>query len=76
MFPLIDSNLPKVDISDLRFIVESQSTCTKEAMTNVVRELEVLESEELNAGAEDSASRRRVSPSLRYHFTLIRFARG
>lgn len=63
----------QVDISDLRFLVESESTCTKEAMRNVVKEVVRLETEERQA-IEDEDRRPRVWPALKYHFTLIRYS--
>lgn len=60
-----------MDISDLRFLVESESTCTKEAMRNVVKEVVRLEQEERHA-LEDEDRRPRMWPTLNYHFTLIR----
>lgn len=67
--PLLPCN--QVNISDIRFLVESQSTCTKEAMRNVVREVERLEAEERATILEDDRRPTSWQPP-KYHFTLIR----
>ena len=59
------------------FLVESESTCTKEAMYNVVKEVSRLERErereELHA-LEAEGVQGAARPRQRYHFTLIRYA--
>lgn len=66
---------------NIDFLVESESTCTKEAMQNVVKEVSRLERErereELQA--RDAEGLRRAGGSTarsrqKYHFTLIRYA--
>lgn len=58
--------------------MESESTCTKEAMMNVVREVSRLEREEIQdmekEQEKDSQERARAWPRRKYHFTLIRWA--
>lgn len=61
----------KVDISSMSFLVESDSTCTKEAMRNVVKEVSRLEAQERQE-LEDETGRPKKWPTQKYHFTLIR----
>lgn len=66
----------KVSTEDIGFLVESESTCTKEAMHNVVKEVSRLERErereELRA-LEAEGLRGTARPRQKYHFTLIRY---
>lgn len=62
---------PQVDTFQIGFLVENESTCTKEAMRNVVKEIARLEAEERQA-MEDEDRRPGIWPSQKYHFTLIR----
>ncbi|CAM9220442.1 unnamed protein product, partial [Laminaria digitata] len=59
----------KVDTCNIGFLVESESTCTKEAMMNVVREVSRLEGEERQGMEEEE--RPRTWLRQKYHFTLI-----
>lgn len=62
----------KVDTESIGFLVESESTCTKEAMENVVKEISRVEREELHA--EEEEQRPTAWPRQKFHFTLIRCA--
>lgn len=65
-----------MDTEGIGFIVESESTCTKEAMENVVKEISRVEREELHAREEEEGGEGVAAPRPRqkYHFTLIRCA--
>ena len=75
----------QVDLYNTGILVESESTCTKEAMMNVVREVSRLEREEMQQDmdkeqeeemqqkeAKGVGERVRKKPRQKYHFTLIR----
>lgn len=67
---------PQVDTENVGFLVESESTCTKEAMQNVVKEVSRMEREELHAREDDGRGSGRGPASWsrqKYHFTLIRY---
>lgn len=66
---LLVSCWEQIDTSEIGFMVESESTCTKEAMRNVVREVSRLEEEEIRDEEDDDSD----TPQS-YHFTLIRCA--
>lgn len=59
---------------NIDFLVEGESTCTKEALMNVVKDVSRLENEE-RQDMEDE-ERPRMWPKQRYHFTLIRYAKA
>ena len=60
-----------MDTCNIGFLVESESTCTKEAMMNVVREVSRLEREERQGMEEEERPWTWSRP--KYHFTLIRY---
>lgn len=65
----------QVDISKLQYLVESESTCTKEAIRNVVKEVARLEQEERYYLEDIDGNPQRWSRP-QYHFTLIRYVHG
>ncbi|CAM9264310.1 unnamed protein product, partial [Ectocarpus sp. 4 AP-2014] len=60
-----------VDTENIGILVESESTCTKEALDNVVKEVSRMEREELHEREREGEGRSAAWPRQKYHFTLI-----
>lgn len=65
----------QVDTENIGILVESESTCTKEALDNVVKEVSRMEREELHEREREGGGRSAAWPRQKYHFTLIRCVR-
>lgn len=61
-----------MDTENIGILVESESTCTKEALDNVVKEVSRMEREELIDREREGEGRSAAWPRQKYHFTLIR----
>ncbi|CAN0475696.1 unnamed protein product, partial [Ectocarpus sp. 12 AP-2014] len=61
----------EANTESIGILVESESTCTKEALDNVVKEVSRMEREELHERERDGEGRSAAWPRQKYHFTLI-----
>ncbi|CBJ25541.1 conserved unknown protein [Ectocarpus siliculosus] len=61
----------EVGTENIGILVESESTCTKEALDNVVKEVSRMEREELHEREREGEGRSAAWPRQKYHFTLI-----
>ncbi|CAM9286829.1 unnamed protein product, partial [Ectocarpus fasciculatus] len=61
----------EANTENIGILVESESTCTKEALDNVVKEVSRMEREELHAREREGEGSSAAWPRQKYHFTLI-----
>ncbi|CAM9998297.1 unnamed protein product [Ectocarpus sp. 6 AP-2014] len=61
----------EANTENIGILVESESTCTKEALDNVVKEVSRMEREELHEREREGEGRSAAWPRQKYHFTLI-----